>query len=69
MNTTAKHLQYSLNGALEVCEDCAMVKSKQKQLHKMVEERDLKMGEMILAHNRNKFMEVPRIGSSCMTHT
>ena len=30
MNTTTKTLQYIINGTLEVCQDCAKVKSKQK---------------------------------------
>ena len=47
MRVTAKHLQYSINGTLEVCEDCTTAKSKQKLLHKVAEERNLKPGEMI----------------------
>ena len=47
MRTTAKNLHYSNKGTLEVFEDCATAKTKQKLLHKVVEERDLKPGRMI----------------------
>ena len=54
MHTTANHLHYILKGALEGCENCAMAKRKQKWLHKVVEERDLKMGEMIYLDLRSQ---------------
>ena len=44
---TAKHLQYSVKRMLEVCEDCATTKSKQKLLHNVTEEHDLKPGKLI----------------------
>ena len=47
MRTTAKHLQCSVKGALEVCEDCATAKINQKLLHKVAEESKFKLGEMI----------------------
>ena len=47
MRATAKHLQYIIEGELEVCEGFSTAKSKQKLLHKVAEERDLKIGKMI----------------------
>ena len=45
--TTVKHLHYSVKGALEVCEDYATAKIKQKFLCKVEEECNLKPDEMI----------------------
>ena len=42
MRTSVKHLNYSVKGTLELCEDCAMVKINNKFLHKVAEERNLK---------------------------
>ena len=47
MRATKKHLHYSNKGTLEVCEDCATAKSKEKLLHKVAEERELQPVEMI----------------------
>ena len=47
MCTTANHLYYRIKGVLEVCEGCATAKTKQKFLQKVVEERNLKPGEII----------------------
>ena len=37
IRATKNHLHYSIKGALEVCEDCATAKTKQKFLHKVAE--------------------------------
>ena len=47
IHTTAKHLHYSIKVVLEVCDDCAMDKIKQKMLPKVAEKQDLNPGEMI----------------------
>ena len=47
MNAIVKHLNYSVNVALEVCEDCDISKIKQKLICKVAEEKDLKPGEII----------------------
>ena len=47
MHATDKHLHYIIKGELEVCEDCATAKIKHKLLHKVEEESNLNMGEMI----------------------
>ena len=47
ISATAKHLKYSVMGVIQVCKDCAAAKNKHELLHKVVEERNLKTGEMI----------------------
>ena len=47
MHATTNYLQYSVKGTLTNCEDLDMPEIKQKLLHKVVEERDLKLGERI----------------------
>ena len=44
MHTTEKKLHYSVKGTLEVFEDCAKAKIRNKFLRKVAEERDLKPG-------------------------
>ena len=45
MRVAAKHLHYIIKGMIEVFEDYATAKIKQKSLHKVAEERDLKPGK------------------------
>ena len=47
MRATMKHLHYSVKETLDVCEDCSTSKSKQKLIHKVAEECNLKLGEII----------------------
>ena len=47
MRATAKHLHYSVEGTLEMCEDYNMAKIKHKLLYKVEEEHGLQPGEMI----------------------
>ena len=47
MCTTTKHLHYRMKGELDVCEECATVKTRHNLLHKVAEERNLKPGEMV----------------------
>ena len=47
MHATEKHLHYIIKVELEVCEDWYTPKSKQKLLHRVAEERNLKPDEMI----------------------
>ena len=44
---TEKHLHYSVKRAIDIFEDCAMSKCRQKFLYKVVEEQNLNPGEMI----------------------
>ena len=72
MRTIVKHLQYSVKGSINFCEYCATAKIKQKSLHKVAQERDLKLGKMIYLDiiSQNKLIkEVPRIRSSYKTKT
>ena len=46
MLRTAHQLHYSIKEVIEVFEDCATAKIKQKFLHKVAEESNLKPGEM-----------------------
>ena len=39
MCTTTKHLHYRMKGELDVCEECATVKTRHNLLHKVAEER------------------------------
>ena len=47
MCVTTKHLNYIVKVMLEVCEDCAMAKSKHKYLNKVAEESYPKLGKII----------------------
>ena len=47
MHATLKHLQRRIKGTLNICEDCAKAKTKQKSLQKLAEERNLEPGEII----------------------
>ena len=47
MRATKNHLHYSVKETLEVCEDSATAKRKQKLLHKVAKERNLQPVEMI----------------------
>ena len=47
MRETANHLNFSVKWELEVCENCSMEKRNQKLQHKVAEESELKLGEMI----------------------
>ena len=47
IQVTVNRLHYSFKGALEVCEECATAKIKQKLLHKVAEEINLKPDEII----------------------
>ena len=70
MHVTVKHLQCSVKGALEVCKYYATEKSMHKLIHKVAEEQDLKLGEMIylyISSQKNQVMEFPIFGSSYKT--
>ena len=47
MCASAKNLNYSIKGALDICECFATSKSNHKLLRKVAEELDLDMGNMI----------------------
>ena len=47
IRATVKHLQYSVRGELDVCEDYSMDKRDHILLHKVAGGRNLKPGEMI----------------------
>ena len=47
MHTAKNQLDYSIKWTLDICEDYATEKSKQKLLRKVAQERDLKPGKII----------------------
>ena len=47
MLPTAKRLHYRVNAVLEFCEDFYSVKGRNKLLHKVAEEHNLELVEMI----------------------
>ena len=42
-----KHLNYSIEGMLDIYKDCDIAKSKHKSLHKVAEDKYLNWGEII----------------------